>query len=254
MRNSKTLEFFSDINKYQNIEKPVKRLTESEETKPIELYMNTWANYNENGANIEDGGWMSIEQAKEFLERHKDEEPFINDTNNCPIEVDEYTNPWQAIEELEYIENCDNPDALIAIIESTSNNFEENKRIYESGDYIFFTGVDNDTDLGKAYVNLIGGLKGVSNIENYINEDAYRENWREAAESSVREENPDLDENSEEFEEKVEEWLNSVVDEQLAMAKENGEDLSNYFDYEAFGRDLGFEGFYFASTGAIQIL
>ena len=256
MRNSKTFEFFNNIDKYRNIEKPSKKLNESEGSAPIELYMNTWGNYNEQGAHTEaiGGGWMTVEQAKEFLEAHKNEEPFINDTDNCPIEVSEYDNPLEVIEKLEYIENCDNPEALIAIIESTSNDFEEDKRIFEDGDYIFFAGVDNDYDLGKTYVNMVGGLEGVNNIENYVDEDAYRESWREAAESSVREENPDLDEDSEEFEEKVEEWLNGVVSEQLEIDKADGADLSEYFDYEALGRDLGFEGYYFASTGAIQTL
>lgn len=256
MRNSKTLEFFSDINKYQNIEKPSKKLNEAEDNSNIELYMNTWGNYNEYGADTEaiGGGWMSVEQAKEFLEAHENEEPFINDTNNCPIEVDEYDNPLEVIEELEYIENCNNPEALIAIIESTSNNFEENKRIFEDGDYTFFEGVDNDEDLGRRYVDMVGGLDGVTNKENYIDEDAYRESWREAAENSVRKENPDLDEDSEEYEEKVEHYMDIFSEEQLEIDKADGADLSEYFDYEALGRDLGFEGFYFASTGAIQTL
>lgn len=255
MRNSKTLDFFNDIDKYKNIEKPSKKLNEDENmADDIELYMNTWGNYNINGADTESisGGWMSIDDAKEFLEKHKDEEPFINDTENCPIEVDEYDNPWQIIEQLEYIQNCDNPDALIAIIESTSNNFEENKEIYESGEYTFFAGVDNDEDLGRAYVDLVGGLENVNNKENYIDEDEYRESWREAAESSVREENPDLDDSGEEFENKVEEWLDGVVAEQLEIDIADGADLSNYFDYEALGRDLDYEGYFFASTGAIQ--
>lgn len=241
----------------------LKRITESneEEKNPyenIKVYMNTWGNYNEYGADVEqiNGGWMSIEQAKEFLERHKDEEPFINDTDNVPgdLDIDEYTNPWQAIEMLDYIENCDNKDALIAIIESTGNDFEEDKRIYEDGDYTFFAGVDNDADLGKAYVDMVGGIEGVNNAENYIDEEAYRESWREAAESSVREENPDLDEDSEEFESKVEEWLDNVVPEQLEIAIRDGADLSDYFDYESLGRDLDYEGYFFASTGAIYVM
>ena len=253
---SETLNFFENIQKNQNIEKPGNNLNESENiTSNIELYMNTWGNYNDYGADTESigGGWMSIDDAKEFLEKHKDEEPFINDTENCPIEVDEYDNPWQVIEQLEYIQNCDNPEALIAIIESTSNDFEENKEIYESGDYTFFEGVETDEELGRAYVDLVGGLNGVYNASNYVDYDKYRESWREAAESATREEYPDLEDTDyDEFESKVEEWLDNVVDEQLAIGIADGEDLSNYFDYEALGRDLDYEGYFFASTGAIQ--
>lgn len=218
-----------------------KRLTESEETKPIELYMNTWGNYNENGANIKDGGWMNIEQAKEFLERHKKEEPFINDTNNCPIEVDEYDNPWEVIEKLEYIENCDNPEALIAIIESTSNNFEENKRIYESGDYTFFAGVDNDYDLGKAYYDMVGGVSGISEPENYVNREDVKQN---------------LINNMSSDEDYSDEELDAMVDEDIEVAKVDNDEsfFENYFDFETLGRELNYGGFYYADTGAIQTL
>lgn len=212
-----------------------------EEPKSIELYMNTWANYNENGANIKDGGWMNIEQAKEFLERHKEEEPFINDTNNCPIEVDEYDNPWEVIEQLEYIENCDNPEALIAIIESTSNNFEENKRIYESGDYTFFAGVDNDYDLGKAYYDMVGGVSGISKPENYVNREYVKQN---------------LIDNMNSDEDYSDKELDAMVDEDIEVAKIDNDEsfFENYFDFETLGRELNYSGFYYADTGAIQTL
>jgi len=234
---------------------PAKLKEDSLNPGEIQLYMNTWGNYNEHGADVENinGGWMDIDQAKEFLEAHKDEEPFINDTENVPgdLDIDEYTNPWEAIEELEYIENSDDKEALIAIIESIGK-FDEAKEVYESGDYTFFSGVEDDEELGRAYVDMVGGLEGVANIGNYIDEEAYKESWREAAEQSVREENPDLDEDSDEFEDEVENWLNGVASEQLEIDKADGADLSDYFDYEALGRDLDFEGYFFASTGAVQ--
>ena len=182
---------------------------------------------------------MNIEQAKEFLERHKEEEPFINDTNNCPIEVDEYDNPWEVIEQLEYIENCDNPEALIAIIESTSNNFEENKRIYESGDYTFFAGVDNDYDLGKAYYDMVGGVSGISEPENYVNREYVKQNL-------INNMNSDEDYSDEE--------LDAMVDEDIEVAKIDNDEsfFENYFDFETLGRELDYSGFFFAETGAIQ--
>jgi len=250
---SDALKLFHKLNE-ANYEK-MKMKEDSLGNNEIQLYMNTWGNYNEYGADVENinGSWMDIDQAKEFLEAHKDEEPFINDTENVPgdLDIDEYTNPWEAIEELEYIENSDDKDALIAIIESIGN-FDEAKEVYESGDYTFFPGAEDDEDLGRAYVDMVGGLEGVANVGNYIDEEAYKESWREAAEQDVRENNPDLDEDSDEFEDEVENWLNGVAMEELENEKAAGNDLSDYFDYEAFGRDLDFEGYFFASTGAIQ--
>lgn len=225
----------------------------------IKLFMNTWGNYNVNGADVDSigGGWMDIEQAKDFLEKHSDEEPFINDVDgDVPFEINEYSNVEQVIEWLEAYENLsDNEqDTFAAIMEDQNDDFESAMSILESGDYVFFAGVDNEEDLGRAWVDMVGGIEGVSNPENYVDEDAYRESWREAAESSVREDNPDIDEDSDEFENLVEEWLNSVVDEQLQLDIDEGRDLSEYFDYEALGNDLYNDGFFFANTGAIQTL
>ena len=227
----------------------LKRITESneEEKNPyenIKVYMNTWGNYNEYGADVEqiNGGWMSIEQAKEFLERHKDEEPFINDTDNVPgdLDIDEYTNPWQAIEMLDYIENCDNKDALIAIIESTGNDFEEDKRIYEDGDYTFFAGVDNDADLGKAYVDMVG-FSGINKIENYVNREYVKQGLVDSLDSEE-----DLSDDT----------IEAMVDEEIEMARVGNDEafFEDYFDYESLGRDLDNEGYFFASTGAIETM
>ncbi len=229
------------IVKESSIVKPEKHLHEDEDFNNIQLYMNTWGNYNINGADVEsiNGGWMSVDQAKEFLEAHKDEEPFINDTENCPISVDEYDNPWEIIEQLEKLEDINNKDAFLAIFEEHNDNFEEALNIYESGDYIFFPGVDNDEDLGKAYVDMVG-FEGVSNKENYIDRNSVAEGIEEY-----------LDSVDEEY---SEETLDAMVDEdiQTAIADNDNGFFENHFDYEAFGRDLNFEGYYYADTGAIN--
>ena len=243
-----------------NENKFIKESTLNEDYTPsdIQLFMNTWSNYNNYGADVEsiNGGWMDLEQAKEFLEVHKEEEPFINDVDgDTPFKIDEYSNPWDVIEKLERFEELspEDRDAFTAIMEDQNDNFDVCMDILESGDYIFFPGVETDEELGEAWVDMVG-FEGVSNKENYIDEKAYRESWREAAEESVRDNNPDIDENREEFEDLVEEWLDSVVEEQLNIDIMDGNDLSDYFDYGELGRDLDFDGFYFASTGAIQVL
>lgn len=243
---SQTNNLFESFNNYKNIVKPQKLLKEdaANNSDDIQLYMNTWANYNANGADIEDGGWMTIDQAKEFLERHKDEEPFINDTDNVPNDfgINEYTNPWQAIEMLETFENADNKDALTAIIEAEgSSNIQYALEVYDSGDYTFFAGVDNDYDLGKAYVNMVGGISEVSHPENYINKEYVKQNF-------INNMNSDEDYSDEE--------LDAIVDEEINVATIDNDEafFDNYFDYEALGRDLDFEGYFFASTGAIQTM
>ena len=95
------------------------------------------------------------------------------------------------------------------------------------------------------------GMQGISDKSKYIDEEKYRDSWREFAEESIREENPDLDED--EFEAEVEKWLDAVVPEQLEIAKLDGENLDEYFDYEALGRDLNFEDYYFVDDGCIGI-
>lgn len=223
----------------------------------IKLFMNTWGNYNVNGADVDSigGGWMDIEQVKDFLEKHSNEEPFINDVDgDAPFEINEYSNVEQVIEWLEAYENLseNEQEAFSAIMEDQNDDFESTMDILESGDYIFFAGVNNEEDLGRAWVDMVGGFEGVSNPENYIDEDAYRESWRDAAESDARESNPDLDEDSDEFNQIVEQWLDSIVPEELQNDIDAGKDLTEYFDYEALGNDLYNDGFFFAKTGAIQ--
>ena len=225
----------------------------------VKLFMNTWGNYNVNGADTDSigGGWMDIDQAREFLEAHSEEEPFINDTNgDIPFEVNEYSNVEQVLDWLEQYENLSENDreAFTAIMEDQNDDFESAMNILESGDYVFFSGVETEEELGEAWVDMVGGIEGVSNPENYVDEEAYRESWRDAAEESVRDDNPDIDEDSDEFESLVEEWLDAVVPEQLQLDIDEGRDLSEYFDYKALGRDLDSDGFFFATTGAIQTL
>ena len=144
----------------------------------------------------------------------------------------------------------DNEAMIKRIKDATGYDDEYCRKIIEDGDYVWFKGVSSDEELGKAYVDMVG-MQGISDKSKYIDEEAYRNSWREAAEESIREENPDLDED--EFEAEVEKWLDAVVPEQLEIAKLDGENLDEYFDYEALGRDLNFEDYYFVDDGCIGI-
>ena len=54
------------------------------------------------------------------------------------------------------------------------------------------------------------------------------------------------------YDEEHEEDFNAFLDEVVAEDIANG-DLSNYFDYDAYGRDLGYD-YTFVDDGAISIL
>lgn len=259
---SNTLCFINSLNDYQKeIIKPSKKLNEGINDGEITLYMNTWKNYNENGADLEEmygiaDGWMTVEQAKEFAEKYDADEPFINDTNNAPWSIDEYDSVVDTINNLERYENADNKEALKAILEEISD-VENAFEIYEGGEYTFFQGVDNDTDLAHAYIDMCGGFDSAvskDDINKYIDEDAYRDSWKEAAENTVREENPELEETDpDKYEEEVERIQSVIANEQLEVDIIDGNDLSNYFDYEAFGSDLQINaGYFYATTGAIS--
>ena len=69
-------------------------------------------------------------------------------------------------------ENYYDPEAIKALIEAGfATDEDEAKEIINSGDYIFFPGVEDDDALGHAYVDLVGGLEGVSHPEKYFGYD-----------------------------------------------------------------------------------
>ena len=87
------MNIFNEIqnNLKESFVKPNKILTEDVNTTSddVMVYMNTWKNYNEYGADLEmygiKDGWMTPEQGLEFCKKYAEDEPFINDVDNCPI-------------------------------------------------------------------------------------------------------------------------------------------------------------------------
>ena len=226
-------------------------LTEAEDTNEIKLYMNTWGNYNENGADVENigGGWMTLDQAEQFIKNHSEEEPFINDVEgDIPFQVDEYSNPTIVIENLKKYEQLDgnDKDILKSILDDRydGTNFDECLDFVHNGDYIYFPGVDNEIDLGKAYVDMVG-FEGVKNIENYLDRNAIAEDIKEV-----------LENNKEDLDNIDDDTIEAMVDEDIQNAIEaDAEDyFENYFDYGALGRDLEFEGYTYTNGGALDLL
>ena len=236
------------------VSKPNRELKEEvENSDDIQVYMNTWKNYNEYGADLEaygiKDGWMTPEQGLEFCEKYAEDEPFINDVDNCPIEVSEYDNAPEKLQELIRYNEFEDKELLKNAMEtgmySTVDDYIE---VLESGDYIWFPGVSNEEDLARAYVDMVG-FEGIANKENYFDRDNWKDEVRADEESYYREENGLEDEDEwEEHESDFEDYLDAMADEMAANYDGNEEDS----DYEQLGNDLSYD-YTFTSDGAIQL-
>ena len=228
----------------ESFTKSKKQLKESyTPTDDIMVYMNTWKNYNEYGADLEaygiKDGWMTPEQGLEFCKKYAEDEPFINDTDNCPIEVSDYDNAPSKLEELiKYNEFEDKTLLKNAMETGMYNTVDEYIDVLESGDYTWFPGVSDDAELGEAWVDMVG-FEGVSNKENYID----RQKVIDMIESTYSEE--ELEEYG-----GAEEEADVMIDSYVSDGNEDF--IEQYFDYDALGRDLSFD-FTYTSDGAIEL-
>lgn len=222
----------------------------------IQVYMNTWKNYNSYGADLEaygiKDGWMSLDDAIEFAEKYAEDEPFINDIENSPIEISEYDGIYR-LQELKEYEDCDDKDVVKAILQSGhTDDISEAISIAKSGDYLWFPGVETDAELAEAYIDMCGGIMEAvgDNVNDYLDKQSYRDDIEDDVAHLYMQDN-DLESiddcYNEENEEDFNAFLDAVVDEDIV----NG-DLSNYFDYDAFGSELGYD-FTFVDDGAIRI-
>lgn len=158
--------------------KPKKNLKEAADDE-IKLFMNTWANYNENGADdgITPTGWMSLDEAEEYAEKYAEYEPFINDTENVPEElgVGEYSNIPETIDMLRKYEDFDDTQReVFAAFIDDGYEVDEAFSIVDDGDYFYIEG-DSDTDLAYNYTDEIGGVENLDRdtLERYFDYDAF---------------------------------------------------------------------------------
>lgn len=214
-----------------------KKLNENEIDGDIEVFMNTWANYNENGAdlsrygiqNLADG-WMTVDEAREFAKEHAEDEPFINDIDNysgVELGIDEYSNVEEALDLIEKVNNMGKFDkeVLGAVMEAQGGELEDAMDIVENGDYEFYPNIDNYTDLAYELIDQLGGVKELSDPERYIDEEALRRDlsfdvdymMRDAAEDAVRESHPGEDEDDYDFEKEVEDYIDENREDYLDM-------------------------------------
>lgn len=172
----------------------------------LNIYINTWGNYNENGA---DGGeWITLPmdeaELDEILERvaeamgDEDPEWFVNDyewtTETAIFEVSEMDNYHELNERCQEFDDLNEyeQEALAAIVEVHTNDFEEALKILQEGDFQFYENMD------------------LEDVAYELVEECY-------------------------------------------FTKDTPEIFTRYFDYEAFARDLGFDGYKEATNGVIYI-
>lgn len=251
-----------------------KKLNESNEN-TITVFMNTWDNYNESGADstITPTGWMSVDEALKYCEKYAEHEPFINDIDNptdFDLDINEYGNAVQDLETIQTINNMNDYDkkALSAIWSYEGGSFDDSLEIFESGDFQFIPDISDYKDLAYEYIDELGGIgSAVSDPSNYIDEDEMRRDyeydikdmmWEDAPAQIAREEGIDEDEVTEDqiedwIDENIDSYLDSIIEEEILLAEQGEVDLSNYFDYEKFGRALSDDGWSIESTGAVIV-
>ena len=238
----------------------------------IQVYMNTWKNYNEYGADLEmygiKDGWMSPEQALEFCKKYAEDEPFINDVDNntgLDIEISEYDNAPTVLKGLVKLNevlnsdhaNIDSSDLPLlyeawsdreSISTPSLENIEKFIDFIENGEYYVHPDIKTTYDIGEYYVDNVG-FEGVQNIENYVDSDRLKEEWQEEIDGLYL----DDDGNPTEDWYEVDDYM---VDEDIEMAAQsnNKQFFEQYFDYESLGDDIYGDGYwYLGDDGAVEI-
>lgn len=173
----------------------------------LNVFMNTWGNYNENGA--DNGEWITLPMEEEELEaklaeiaeKMKDSDPewFINDyewttEEHIDSSIDENENILELNELIQRMDELDDyqAKALFAILEVHTSDLLEALDIVECDNFEFYEGYD------------------LEEVAEEIVKDCY-------------------------------------------FTKDTPEIFERYFDYEAFARDLRYDGYNETSNGVIKV-
>lgn len=122
----------------------------------LNIYINTWGNYNNNGADF--GEWITLPMDEDELEEKLDEvaeamgdndpEWFVNDyewtIGVTPFEVNEMDNYFKLNERLEELGTITEYEqaVLLSILDVYTSDFDEAVEILQSGNYIFYQGAE----------------------------------------------------------------------------------------------------------------
>ena len=130
-------------------------------------------------------------------------------------------------------------DALNLAIEDVGPwDFEETVESINRDDYIYFPDVESDYDLGETYVEYVGSIEEAVSEEDLTDYIDLQELAQDIFETNEEE---DLD-------------IDDCMDIAREEVAEHPNDFLDYFDYDAFGKDLRLnDGYFIGSTGAIWI-
>jgi hypothetical protein len=152
----------------------------------LNIYLNTWGNYNENGADL--GEWVSLpmdeteleEKMEEIAERMHDDDPewFINDyewtTSHSIREVSEMENITELNEWLQELDDLDEWEqkVYIAACEHWGAEYVD---VSDIDTYCLYEDIEDEYDLGYYWVVESGcyDTKNMGNLANYIDYKAF---------------------------------------------------------------------------------
>lgn len=216
----------------------------------IRVYMNTWANYNEYGADgvLTPTGWMNVDEAREYAEKYADYEPFINDIDDYSggiigRNINEYSNVNQALDIIETYNNLDEDDRKIfAAVIDLGYDFNKAIEIVDDRDYIYYEG-QTDSDIGYDAIDMYGSISdlGRDTLEDYFDFESFGRDLRLSGDVDYFFENDDGETNEEELQEFLDTHSDKEIGEYYVydllgdISELSDETLENYFDYDAFG-------------------
>lgn len=152
----------------------------------LNIYINTWRNYNENGA---DGGeWITLpmdeSELDEILERvaeemgDNDPEWFVNDyewtIDDALREIGENENFYELNEEMEKLDSLDDYEQKILMAACDFWGYESID-LDDLDSYNLYEDIKSDYDLGYYWVNDSGcyDLTKMGNLANYIDYESF---------------------------------------------------------------------------------
>ena len=130
-------------------------------------------------------------------------------------------------------------EAADMITDDQNGDVEEAIGAVERGDYLFFPGVEDDEELGKAYIDMIGSIKDAVGdfLERYIDIQELADDMKRDPGNTADDEL--MDDST---------WY-AIAEEMVEM---NPEAYEDFFDYETFGRDFHINnGAFFGQFGAV---
>lgn len=152
----------------------------------LNIFINTWGNYNENGADL--GEWITLpmdedelqEKLDEIAERMHDDDPewFINDyewtIDDTLREIDENENIFTLNEEIEKLNNLDDYEQkiLLAAIDVWGYSYTD---LDDLDNYNLYEDIQNDYDLGYYWAIESGcyDLEKMGTLANYIDFESF---------------------------------------------------------------------------------